>query len=90
MATTRLAPDFKEFLRLLPSATIEHLLVDGHAVGDYSVRAMGDDRERRFPNRLCFFPGAGGLETAPPCENPRWQNPTLVARFRFMDGVNGF
>src|ERR1700674_312824 len=35
MATTRLAPDFKEFLLLLRSAKIEYLLVGGYAVGHY-------------------------------------------------------
>ena len=35
MATIRLPPDFKEFLRLLNSESIEYLLVGGHAVGYY-------------------------------------------------------
>lgn len=35
MATTRLAPDFKEFLQLLRSAKIEYLLIGGYAVGHY-------------------------------------------------------
>ena len=35
MATTRLAPDFKEFLLLLRSAKIEYLLIGGYAVGHY-------------------------------------------------------
>ncbi|MBA3763233.1 MAG: hypothetical protein H0X04_07805 [Chthoniobacterales bacterium] len=43
MATIRLAPDFKEFLRLLRSARIEYLLVGGYAVGHYGYpRATGD------------------------------------------------
>src|SRR3979409_2015053 len=43
MATTRLAPDFKEFLRLLRSARIEYLLVGGYAVGHYGFpRATAD------------------------------------------------
>ncbi|HYJ04319.1 MAG TPA: nucleotidyltransferase [Chthoniobacterales bacterium] len=43
MATTRLAPDFKEFLRLLRSAKIEYLLIGGYAVGHYGFpRATGD------------------------------------------------
>ena len=43
MATTRLAPDFKEFLRLLRSAKIEYLLVGGYAVGHYGFpRATAD------------------------------------------------
>ena len=43
MATTRLAPDFKEFLQLLGSAKIEYLLVGGYAVGHYGYpRATGD------------------------------------------------
>jgi hypothetical protein len=43
MATTRLAPDFKEFLQLLRSAKIEYLLVGGYAVGHYGFpRATGD------------------------------------------------
>ena len=42
MATTRLAPDFKEFLQLLRSAKIEYLLVGGYAVGYYGFpRATG-------------------------------------------------
>lgn len=43
MATTRLAPDFKEFLQLLRSAKIEYLLIGGYAVGHYGFpRATGD------------------------------------------------
>ena len=43
MATTRLAPDFKEFLQLLRSAKIEYLLVGGYAVGHYGFpRATAD------------------------------------------------
>ena len=43
MATTRLAPDFKEFLQLLRSEKIEYLLVGGYAVGHYGFpRATGD------------------------------------------------
>ena len=43
MATIRLAPDFKEFLRLLCSAKIEYLLIGGYAVGHYGYpRATGD------------------------------------------------
>ena len=43
MATIRLAPDFKEFLRLLRSAKIRYLLVGGYAVGHYGhPRATGD------------------------------------------------
>lgn len=43
MATTRLAPDFKEFLQLLASAKVEYLLVGGYAVGHYGYpRATGD------------------------------------------------
>ena|SRR5687768_11151562 len=43
MATTRLAPDFKEFLQLLRSAKIKYLLVGGYAVGHYGFpRATGD------------------------------------------------
>lgn len=43
MATTRLAPDFKEFLLLLRSAKIEYLLIGGYAVGHYGYpRATGD------------------------------------------------
>jgi predicted nucleotidyltransferase len=43
MATTRLAPDFKEFLQLLRSAKIEYLLIGGYAVGHYGFpRATAD------------------------------------------------
>jgi hypothetical protein len=43
MATTRLAPDFKEFLLLLCSAKIEYLLIGGYAVGQHGFpRATGD------------------------------------------------
>ncbi len=43
MATIRLPPDFKEFLRLLNSEKIEYLLVGGHAVGYYGYpRSTGD------------------------------------------------
>ena len=35
MATTRLPPDFKEFLKLLRGARVRYLLVGGYAVGYY-------------------------------------------------------
>ena len=35
MATIRLPPDFKEFLRLLNSHEVEYLLIGGYAVGCY-------------------------------------------------------
>lgn len=39
----RLAPDFKEFLRLLTSERVEYLLVGGYAVGFYGYpRPTGD------------------------------------------------
>ncbi len=43
MATTRLPPDFKEFLQLLNSKEVEYLLVGGYAVGYHGYpRATGD------------------------------------------------
>jgi len=43
MATIRLPPDFKEFLRLLNSHGVEYLLVDAYAVGYYGYpRPTGD------------------------------------------------
>ena len=43
MATIRLPPDFKEFLRLLNSHAVEYLLVGGYSVGYYGYpRATGD------------------------------------------------
>lgn len=43
MATIRLPPDFKEFLRLLNSEKIEYLVIGGYAVGHYGyVRATAD------------------------------------------------
>lgn len=43
MATIRLPPDFKEFLRLLHSHEVEYLLVGGFSVGYYGYpRATGD------------------------------------------------
>jgi predicted nucleotidyltransferase len=43
MATTKLPPDFKEFLRLLNSQRVEYLLVGGYAVGYYGYpRATAD------------------------------------------------
>lgn len=43
MATIRLPPDFKEFLKLLNSEQVEYLLVGGYAVGHYGYpRATGD------------------------------------------------
>ena len=35
MATIRLHPDFREFLKLLNSARVEYLLIGGYAVGYY-------------------------------------------------------
>ncbi len=43
MATTRLPPDFKEFLRLLNAHRVEYLLIGGHAVGYHGYpRATAD------------------------------------------------
>ena len=43
MATPSLAPDFKEFLRLLDAHGVEYLLVGGYAVGFYGYpRTTGD------------------------------------------------
>ena len=43
MATTRLPPDFKEFLRLLNEKQVEYLLIGGYAVGYYGYpRATAD------------------------------------------------
>ena len=43
MATTRLLPDFKEFLKLLTAHKVEYLLIGGYAVGYYGYpRATGD------------------------------------------------
>ena len=43
MAIPKLAADFKEFLRLLESNTVEYLLIGGYAVGIYGyVRATND------------------------------------------------
>ncbi len=58
MATTRLLPDFKEFLRLLEEHEVEYLLIGGYAVGFYGyVRATADldiwvRREPRNAQRL--------------------------------------
>jgi len=43
MAEIELHPDFKDFLRLLNSHAVEHLLVGGYAVGCHGYpRATGD------------------------------------------------
>ena len=43
MATIRLPPDFREFLRLLNSHEVEYLLIGGHAVGYHGYpRATAD------------------------------------------------
>jgi hypothetical protein len=43
MATTRLPPDFKDFLRLLSAHRVEYLLIGGYAVGYHGYpRATGD------------------------------------------------
>ncbi len=43
MATIRLPPDFKEFLRLLNSKRVEYLLIGGYAVGYHGYpRPTGD------------------------------------------------
>ena len=43
MGTTRLPPDFKEFLKLLNSNKVEYLLIGGYAVGYYGYpRPTGD------------------------------------------------
>ncbi len=43
MATPALARDFKEFLKLLNSNSVEYLLIGGYAVGIYGhIRATND------------------------------------------------
>lgn len=43
MATIRLTPDFKEFLRLLTDHQVEYLLIGGYAVGYHGYpRATAD------------------------------------------------
>jgi len=43
MATIRIPPDFKEFLQLLNTRSVEYLIVGGYAVGYYGYpRATGD------------------------------------------------
>lgn len=43
MATIRLPPDFKEFLKLLNSNKVEYLLIGGYAVAYYGYpRPTGD------------------------------------------------
>lgn len=42
MATIRLPPDFKEFLKLLNSNGVEYLLIGGYAVGYYGYPPTGD------------------------------------------------
>ena len=43
MATPALARDFKEFLKLLKSNSVEYLLIGGYAVGIYGhIRATND------------------------------------------------
>jgi hypothetical protein len=43
MATIQLPPDFKEFLRLLNSSSVEYLVVGGYAVNYYGFpRAPAD------------------------------------------------
>ena len=43
MATPTLARDFKEFLKLLNSNSVEYLLIGGYAVGIYGhIRATND------------------------------------------------
>ena len=43
MATPALARDFKEFLKLLNSTSVEYLLIGGYAVGVYGhIRATND------------------------------------------------
>ncbi len=43
MDTTRLPPDFKDFLRLLTEHQVEYLLIGGYAVGHFGyVRATAD------------------------------------------------
>ena len=43
MATIQLPPDFKEFLRLLNSSSVEYLVIGGYAVNYYGFpRATAD------------------------------------------------
>ena len=43
MATIRLPTDFREFLRLLNSSSVEYLVIGGYAVNYYGFsRAAGD------------------------------------------------
>jgi hypothetical protein len=53
MATTRLPPDFKEFLRLLNEKQVEYLLIGGYAVGYYGYPRATAGRE---PSLTMFAP----------------------------------
>lgn len=85
MATTRLAPDFKEFLQLLRSAKIEYLLIGGYAVGHYGFpRATGDldiwvathdENATRLVDTLCRF----GFDV-PELNKSLFQKPKHVVR----------
>jgi hypothetical protein len=51
MATTRLPPDFKEFLRLLNAHRVEYLLIGGHAVGYHGYPRATADMDVWISNR---------------------------------------
>lgn len=97
----RLAPDFKEFLRLLDSEKVEYLLVGGYAVGFHGYpRPTGDldvwiaisringERVRRAIAQF-GFPGGGAelAEFLAPDQILRMGVPPL--RIEVLTGVSG-
>jgi len=85
MDTTRLPPDFKEFLSSLNEAKVEYLVIGGYAVGYHGYpRTTGDldiliriseENAQRVVNAFQSF----GL-TAPEINTDRFQKPNMIFR----------
>ena len=86
MATIRLPPDFKEFLRLLNANRVEYLVVGGYAVGlhgypratvdlDVWVRATPDNAERLVQALRAF-----GFDL-PTLQSQLFVDPRSIVRF---------
>lgn len=101
MATIRLPPDFKEFLRLLNAEGAQYLVVGGYAVAFYGhPRATGDldiwvgvtaDNAQRIVQALEQFGFAPGSVSAATFESAgkviRMGNPPM--RIELLTGVSG-
>lgn len=101
MATIKLAPDFKEFLKLLNEKNVEYLLIGGYAVASHGhIRATNDidfwisnkpenaQRVAQVINEFGFGPIDTEVFTNPSQIIRMGVPPMLIEITTFIDGVS--